>query len=135
MSDPDLYTVLADYTLSHPSPEFIHQYIVDAYAAQTAKESDKPIKLAFALIGLYLHLEKGFTGKQVQNAHLVLAKKRKDWPKFELPKERGEITIKDVLAISPGQQRDQRIEDWMRSVWEEYKNVHQQIKDLVQLEL
>ena len=38
------------------------QHVVDAYAAQTARASTKPITLAFALVGLYLHLEKNQTG-------------------------------------------------------------------------
>jgi len=36
---------------------------------QAAKENDKPIKLAFALASLYLHVENEFTGRQVQLAH------------------------------------------------------------------
>src|SRR5438067_3221775 len=49
------------------------QHVVDAYAAQTARASTKPITLAFALVGLYLHLEKNQTGKQVQRVHMLLA--------------------------------------------------------------
>jgi hypothetical protein len=39
---------------------------VDAYAAQHATPASKPITTAFALIGLFLFAERGFTGKQVQ---------------------------------------------------------------------
>ena len=59
---------LAYYTLAHPDPEFIHQYIMDAYAAQHADEHSKPISIAFALAGLYLHLERGYSGWQVRAA-------------------------------------------------------------------
>jgi hypothetical protein len=45
----------------------------------------KPITIIFALIGLYLHLEKNFTGKEVQFAHMKLVKHRKNWPNFKLP--------------------------------------------------
>ena len=70
----DLYDKLSFYTLNHPDPNFfIHQLVVDAYAAQHTKEGQKPIKTAFALIGLYLFCERGYTGKEVQNAHMWLA--------------------------------------------------------------
>lgn len=115
------YQELAFYTLAHPDPKFIHQQIVDAFAAQTATKDSKPIKVAFALIGLYLYLDKGFSGRQVQLAHMQMVRKRKTWPKFELPENRGLITIKDVLAISPGEKRDEVIRKWCESVWEAYK--------------
>ena len=73
MTTDDLYNQLALYTLAHPDPRFIHQLVVDAYTAQNADDNTKPIALVFALIGLYLHIEKGYTGKQVQRAHMQLA--------------------------------------------------------------
>src|SRR5436305_5181630 len=98
----DAYNELAYYTLSHHNPEFIHQNLVDAYTAQNAHEKTKPIAIAFALIGLYLHVEKGFTGRQVQLAHMQLANQQKSWPAFDLPETRGSITVFDVLATQPG---------------------------------
>jgi len=53
ISEQERYDELACYTLAHPDPGFIHQNIVDAFGAQTATEADKPIKIAFALVGLY----------------------------------------------------------------------------------
>jgi len=47
----DAYNELAYYTLSHADPSFIHQHIVDAFAAQNADEHSKPISVAFALLG------------------------------------------------------------------------------------
>jgi hypothetical protein len=64
--EQEQYDELAYYTLAHPDPGFIHQNIVDAFAAQTATEADKPIKIAFALVGLYLCTVKGRTGRQAQ---------------------------------------------------------------------
>ena len=91
--DPDdLYHELSYYTLAHPGPSFIHQHIVDAYTAQHANETTKPIAVIFALIGLYLHVEKNFTGRQVQRFHMKLAKIRRQWVRPQLPKERGAST-------------------------------------------
>jgi hypothetical protein len=57
MTDQEIYNQLSFYTLSLREPEFIHQHLVDAYAA-SHPEREKNIRLAFALIGLYLFAEK-----------------------------------------------------------------------------
>ena len=57
-TEHETYDELAYYTLAHPDPTFIHQHIVDAYAAQTAKQDIRPITITFALVGLYLSVEK-----------------------------------------------------------------------------
>jgi len=134
-SEDQAYHQLAYYTLAHPNPSFIHQNIVDAYAAQNANEDTKPIKIVFALVGLYLCLEKGYTGRQTQLAHMELAMKRKTWPKIVLPEYRGDISARDVLLAQPGPERDAAIFTWCQSVWDAYKNVHQKIADLVKMEL
>lgn len=135
LSEQEKYDELSYYTLSHPDPAFIHQNIVDAFAAQTANKYTKPIKISFALIGLYLAIERGFTGKQVQRAHMKLASQRKQWPAFMLPEERGEISVSDVLSVPPGQERDEMIYKWCMSVWNAYKDSHKQVTDLVHSEL
>ena len=130
-SDQVKYDELSCYTLAHPDPSFIHQHIVDAYAAQHAGSTTKPITLAFALIGLYLHIEKNHTGKEVQLAHMKFAKKRKHWPAFELPNHRGAMTVSDVMEAPPGPVRDEAIEKWCRSVWEAYGESHESVAELV----
>jgi hypothetical protein len=130
-SAEERYYELWYYTLAHKDPRFIHQHIVDAFAAQTANQNTKPIKVAFALIGLYLYLEKNYTGKQVQLAHIALANRQKEWPKFDLPESRGEITVADVLSEPAGQKRDGMIRAWCASVWEAYRDSHAKVSDLV----
>jgi hypothetical protein len=134
-SDQEAYNELAYYTLALSDPAFIHQQVVDAYTAQHADEHTKPIATAFALIGLYLSVEKGFSGKQVQQAHMQLAKKRKQWPTFKPPDQKGDITVEDVLAAQPGHDRDNKIQEWCGSVWEAWNESHQQVRDLVKTEL
>jgi Family of unknown function (DUF5946) len=129
------YHELLYYTWAHPDPSFIHQLAVDAYAAQNASPTTKPIGVAFALIGLYLHIEKRYSGKEVQRAHILLGRRRKKWPHFALPEERGEITISEVLAAPPGPDRDQAIEKWCRSVWTAWRESQEQIRQLVKAEL
>jgi len=129
------YFELLYYTLSHPEPAFIHQLVVDTFTAQQADFSTKPIAIVFALIGLHLHIDKGYTGKQVQQAHIQLANRRKHLPVLPLPEERGNLTVADVVASKPGDERDALIESWCKSVWNAYHAVQDQIKDLVQNEL
>ncbi len=126
---------LCCYTLTHPSPDFIHQYVVDAFAAQTADKTTKPITLTFALVGLYLHLNKNFTGRQVQQAHMQLAKHKKSWPDFKLPEKRGNITVYDVIDAKEGSIRDELIIRWCDSVWKAYAEDHTRVINLVKREL
>ena len=121
---------LTYYTLSLRDPYFIHQLAVDAYAASHAGELVKPISTAFALIGLYLVFEHGFTGKQVQNAHVLLAQKSKVWPRFILLKEKALITVRDV-AESPDDRKIDMIKKWGKSVWDIWEKEHKKVADLV----
>jgi flavodoxin len=126
------YHELSFYTLSHPDPAFIHQHIVDAYTAQTANEKTKAISITFSLAGLYLYIEKKFTGKQVQQFHQKMAENKKEWPELILPEKRGNIDVSGVLAASPGPERDKMIRKWCKSVWNAYKDNRAAITDLVE---
>lgn len=132
ISERQAYEQLQYYTLNHGGFEFVHQHIVDAWAAQIADEQTKPITLAFALVGLYLHVEKGFTGRQVQMAHMKLAQRKRVWPLFILPNQRGAVTASQVLATSAGPERDKAISVWCESVWDAYSNSHQVVAELLQ---
>ena len=117
------------------NPAFIHQHVADAYAAQQASAEGKPISVVFALVGLYLHLEKGYSGREVQRAHTRLAGRRKSWPRLPLPNDRGALTVHDVVAATPGPARDQAIEAWCQSAWNAYCESHEAIADLARSEL
>ncbi|MGB7968489.1 MAG: DUF5946 family protein [Methanobacterium sp.] len=134
-SEEEAFNDLCCYTITHHDPNFIHQYVVDTFAAQTADKKTKPITLTFALVGLYLHLEKNFTGKQVQQAHMQLAKHKKLWPNFNLPEKRGNITVYDVIDMDEGPNRDIIIIKWCETVWASYVKNHTRVRDLVKREL
>lgn len=131
-SPQEAYNELAYYTLSHQGPDFIHQNLVDAYTAQNANEKTKSIAITFALIGLYLHVEKHFTGKQVQLAHMQLANQQKSWPAFELPETRGNISVFDVLATQPGKLRDEMIRKWCICVWSAFEGSREKVIGLIE---
>jgi hypothetical protein len=119
-SEQDAYHELSAYTLGHGGPSFIHQHVVDAFAAQRADERTKPIGLTFALVGLYLHLEKGFSGRHVQRVHMQMGSHKRQWPQVVLPAQRGSVTAVEVMAAPEGAERDKAIDDWCRSVWEAF---------------
>ena len=126
------YEELQCYTLVHGHPDFIHQHVVDAWAAQQADERTKPIALTFALVGLYLHVERGFSGRQVQRAHQQLARRKQQWPTFALPKCRGSVSAEEVMAAPAGPERDRAIDDWCASVWETYREHRQVVANLLE---
>lgn len=127
----EAYHALQAYTLTHRDLAFIHQHVVDAWAAQHADQHTKPITLVFALAGLYLYVEKGVTGRNVQRIHMHMARRKRSWPSLTLPRERGAITASEVMAQPPGPARDQAIQRWCASVWHAYREHHATIIDLL----
>jgi len=129
--EQEQFDELCFYTLAKQDGAFIHQHVVDAFAAQHADQDSKPIGVAFALIGLYLHVENGYSGRKVQLAHMNLANRRKQWPQFPLPDTRGEVGVADMLAAPPGPERDQAIDRWCASVWRAWSGSHKQVRELL----
>lgn len=114
-------------------PFFHHQLCVDAYGAQHARGSARPIGPVFALVGLYLAVERGFTGRQVQKARMKLAAKAGkgfDWPRFEPPEPPWEITVAEVMGADEGPERDRMIRAWAESVWLGWARQHDLVRAL-----
>jgi hypothetical protein len=130
-ADQEAYHELSYYTLAHSQSSFIHQHVVDAFAAQHADVSSKPITVAFALIGLYLHVEKNYSGKDVQDTHMRLARQRRQWPRLRPPDQRGGITVHDVVAAPAGPERDAMIHKWCVSVWDAWKPERESVAALL----
>lgn len=111
-----LFDELCLDTLSRQDPAFVHQHAVDAFTVQQTTAETKPIAVVFALAGLFLAVEKGWNGREVQRAHMRMAARRRGWVAVPLPAERGGMTVADVLAVE-GAARDRRIGEWCREVW------------------
>ncbi len=126
-----LYDELSAFTLSLGDKDFIHQTVVDTYAAQHSGPNMKAITTAFALIGLYPAFERGYTGKEVQRPHMVLGRTRRQWPRFGLPEKRGEMTVLNVLQGLTGENYQKRINDWGKSVWLQWSPEHANVSKLV----
>lgn len=133
MTERAAYDELCAYTMTHGGATFIHQHVVDAFAAQAADERTKPITLTFALVGLYLHVERHFSGREVQQAHQRLARRKRAWPSFFLPRDRGFLTPADVLARAAGSERDEAIHAWCVSVWHAYRESEPAVEELLSL--
>jgi hypothetical protein len=132
LAEEHAYEELQCYTLARGDLTFIHQHVVDAWAAQHADSLTKPIGLAFALVGLYLHVERGFTGRQVQRVHMLLSRRGRDWPSFPLPRERGSVTAVEVMAAPDGPERDRAINAWCASVWNAFRESHGAVNELLE---
>ncbi len=123
---------LSAYTLSRGDSGFMHQHVVDAYGAQHGgfqgrvreRRTASNIGIAFSLLGLYLAIEKGCTGRQVQRAHMALGRWRKQYPVPEGSPSRAALTVSDVMQAEPGAARDQMLQRWAASVWESWKPAH-----------
>ena len=126
-----LYGELSAYTLVRGYDLFIHQLAVDAYGAQHSGEGVRPIATAFALVGLYLAFERGYSGRQVQDAHRLLAARSKIWPGFDPPRRAGALTVADVLDARPGEDRDRALRQWAKSVWDAWGDEQARVESLV----
>jgi hypothetical protein len=124
---------LSYYTLAHDDPTFIHQHLVDAYGAQHVRPSASTIGAAFALAGLYLAVERRFTGRQVQKMHMQMARRSKEWPRFDPPENVGPLTVADVLSAEPGPHRDEKLMEWCASVWIAWSSEHPRVRAMVGL--
>jgi hypothetical protein len=125
----DAYDQVYVYTMGRAG--FILQHVVDAYAAQTAGDGGKTMGVIFALVGLYLRVERQFSGSEVQKVHMQMARLKRQWPAIALPRDRGRMTAADVLAVPEGPARDLAIDEWCRSVWTAFRDNRQTIVDLL----
>lgn len=125
-----LYGEVCAYTMTRGDSAFTHQLAVDAYGAQHAGESVRPITVAFALIGLYFACERGYSGRQVQHMHMLLAQRSKTWPQFAPPLRAGVVTVLDVVRARPGEERDTMLQRWGQSVWDAWDPEHERVTSL-----
>ena len=89
----------------------------------------RPITAVFALIGLYLAVERGHTGREVQLTHMKIARRRRDWPRLEPPEGRGDLTVADVLAAEMDAEKEEALMRWAASVWEAWEDRHRWVRE------
>lgn len=123
-----LFSQLSAYTVSLEDAEFTHQHVVDAYGAQHVGMFTKKVVPTMTLVGLYLQLKHGYTGKQVQRAHMAIADQTKDWPDFMRPTEFATMTILDVLKKERPAEKIAAIHTWCEAVWNSWYAEHEKVE-------
>ncbi|NLR81385.1 DUF5946 family protein [Chitinophaga eiseniae] len=123
----DLFNELSIRTFAMKHPDFRHQLAVDAYGAQHAGGVSKPMTTAYALIGLYLALEHGFTGRQVQHVHSIIVKQT--WEQLTPPATPAGITVQDALKAPGGDELYAAMQKWARAVWDSWAPYHNWVKE------
>lgn len=127
-----MYFELACWTLVQQDVRFIHQHAVDAYEAQHAGGRTRPITVVFGLIGLYFAQERGYTGLQVQRAHVKIGRTRRDWPRLEPPEHPAELTVMDVLKVETDAEKEEMLLRWAASVWQSWEHRHQWVREMTE---
>lgn len=121
---------IVGHELSHvPQLGGLHQLTVDAYGAQHTGPMVPAIGTAFALIGLHLTLDIGWSGNAVRAAHQYLAAQPHEWPEFATPQTRAGLTIADVAGSQTPQEHASRVRAWAASVWESWSAEHQAVRE------
>jgi hypothetical protein len=124
------YQELAAYNLTGGRRDFIHQEAVDAYAAQHPGPPAKPIATWFGLVGLHLALDLGRTGREVQQAHMRLARHGRRWPELPAPADLTGMVVADVISRPADDTRDEALLLWAGEVWQHWSAVHETIASL-----
>jgi len=124
------YQELSAYNLLRARSDFLHQEAVDAYAAQHPGPPAKPITIWFALVGLHLSLDQGRPGRQVQHAHMKLARRRRTWPMLQPPDDLRCTSAGDVMRHPAGDVRDDAVLSWAAEVWQGWASVQPTIAAL-----
>jgi hypothetical protein len=112
-----------------------YQVCVDSFGAQHVGENTAAITVAFALNGLYLVFERGFSGLQVREAHGYLANTVDSWDRLPRPGSVGAMTAFDVALAADPEEHAALVERWGRSVWESWTHVHDVVADLTDRQL
>lgn len=108
-----LYGEVVAYGYDHPKHlGRWHQTCVDAYRGQHVGPEAPQIAVAFALNGLYLVLERGFTGYEARKAHGYLASTVESWPRFTPPRSAGETTVLDIALASTPVEHARLVQGW-----------------------
>ncbi len=93
--------------------------VIDAYAVQHHGIAERrAIQSVNAhWVALYLQLEKGFTGEQVNVALQRVLKFANEFVWLEPPTPNGTMTIADVLKAGNPEQQANAIENYARDIW------------------
>ena len=127
-----VYSEVAGYELEHVTElGRWHQLLVDTYGAQHVGEGTPRIGPAFALIGLYLALERGWDGLAVRDAHRALARAHRDWPSFlPAPRFQDGLTVADLTLAGSPEAHVEVLRAWAGEVWAGWADRQESVRAL-----
>lgn len=104
------------------------QPAADAFTLQHWSGSMPPIRQAFALNGLYLVFELGYTGLQARAAHGRLAGTGAAWTTYEVPDHAGDMRASDVSIAAVAHCADD-MASWGRTAWDAWEHAHDAVAE------
>jgi hypothetical protein len=125
------FHTLAGIHFDEADASFKHQIAIDCYGAQHIGGPSKPVTAVYALVGLCLHVERGFSGRQIQAAHMLLARTRSNWPTLSAPATHYRVTVDMVVAAGCASSRAQQLEAWAVCTWEAWRNEQQWVRNII----
>ena len=111
----------------------VHRITVDAYASQhIGNQEDRRARQSanVHLIALYLTFEKDENPKKIIEFLKTATNTKKDWPSLSQRKTPKWMTVKDILPAKTAQEHIELVKKWGKSVWDDYSDIHPEIRDL-----
>ena len=86
-------------------------------------------------MGLCLTFERGYSGREVQLAHMEMGKSRTAWPVFHPPPIKNMLNVRDALRDNLALDYRELLRNWGSSVWYYWKPEHERVRRLLELYL
>lgn len=114
---------LLGFQVQHPVMLRYHQLTADTYTAQHAGGPTPLLRVGYALTGLWLSIEHGFSGEDVRSIHRRMGRPTAAWPIFDPPRPPQRWLTGIDVADAGVRQRSERghakaVAAWAESVWE-----------------
>ena len=108
----------------------LHRLSVDAYAVQHPGVNGPQARnsVGIHLSRLSLILERGWPIERANDAMLAITAKKRHYPWLTPPEQRGEITVKDVLAARGPEEHETEVTLWAESVWRAWAEHHATVR-------
>ena len=125
------------FEFQHPVMLRYQQLTIDTYGAQHAGGATPPIRVAYALAGLWLAIEHGFSGEEVRAVHRRMGHPTGSWPAFDAPPpDRDWMTVVDVAEVGVRQHSEsghaRAAQRWAEEVWAAWLEVAPGTDDAVE---
>ncbi len=108
----------------------LHRLTVDAYAVQHPgiDVSQARNSVGVHLSRLYLWVELGWTLTEIDAVMETISGKRRSYPWLTPPVTRVGFSVADVLAATTPDEHMERVQQWARSVWENWSPHHATVR-------